>query len=65
MEKTPAVKKISEQAFLAQFPVKVEFTSSAREMLFLDQIAYDKYPVYRCLNRLFVMVDGEFYGARR
>lgn len=58
-------KKLSDVEFLAQFPVKVTFSESAREMLALETVFNDKYPVYRCLDRLFVMRDGEFYGSYR
>jgi len=50
--------------FRNQFPVRVKLPANVRAMLELEQVAFDVYPVYRCLNRLFFQdTDGEFYGA--
>ena len=57
-------KMLTESQFLNQFPVRIRLSDEAVALLELDSIAYDKFPVYRCLNRLFVLrEDGEYYGA--
>ena len=47
--------------FLAQFPIPIDVSSIAH--LLKLETTFEGVPVYRCLNLLFVKVDGVFYAS--
>ena len=51
------------ERFRNQFPVRAILNDDVKAMLMLDRECFG-YPVYRALNRLFLLdYDGEYYAA--